>query len=128
RFSARYLAKAHKFGGCLPAGVNNFTGPSIRRRNQTVPYKTKDLWPKSARCVTARRVLRRISFVLDGGSAVPELVPADAEIVAQQAAEGGDGQPDDGARVAVDAADECLPAAVDGERSGDTEGFVRRDV
>src|SRR5690606_22301963 len=52
------------------------------------------------------------------GSGGPELVPVDAEAVAQERAEGGDGEPDDGAGVAVDAPDERLPEAVDGERSG----------
>src|SRR5690606_6488292 len=61
-------------------------------------------------------------------SAVPEAVPLDAEAFAQEAAECGHGEADDGARMPVDRADVGLAAAVDRECARDRERLACRDV
>lgn len=56
-----------------------------------------------------------------------EVVPRDPE-AQQEAAEGGEGEADDGVRVALDGGDEWCAEGVDGERPGDVEWLPRGDV
>lgn len=57
----------------------------------------------------------------------PKLVPLHAE-GAEQGAQCGEGQPDDGVGISVDGGDEGCAERVDGERSGDVEWFAGGDV
>lgn len=57
----------------------------------------------------------------------PELVPLHAE-VAEQSAQCGEGQADDGVGIPVNGGDEGCAEGVDGERSGDVEWLAGGDV